>query len=460
MDASRLGLDRPVTTWGASNTESIGNSFEGYVQQGYKTNGVIFAVILARMLLFTEARFQFQQLDKGRPGNLFGNTDLALLETPWPNGTTGDLLARMEQDASLAGNAFIARRFVDRQMQLRRLRPDRVDIILGSVDGTEEGIDARPLGYLHWSNGYRSGKPTTLLLEDVAHFAPIPDPTALFRGMSWLTPIAEEIRSDTAATRHKGRFFDNAATPNLAVALNEAVPKNDALELIDAMSEHEGVDNAYKTLWLAGGADVKVVGADLKQLDFKVTQGAGETRIAAAGGVPPVIVGLSEGLQQATYSNYGQARRKFGDGWARPQWRMAAACLQKLIQTPAGSRLWYDDRDISFLQEDQKDAAEILKVDAESIRTLTDGGYTPDSVVAAVQARNPALLVHSGLIPVQLQSPDANGTPTPRSIAETVQKLYLGVDVVLSADEARKILEDAGAPISGPMPEPSTGGGI
>ncbi|HPZ51067.1 MAG TPA: hypothetical protein PLA44_14540, partial [Propionibacteriaceae bacterium] len=72
MDASRLGLDRPVTTWGASNTESIGNSFEGYVQQGYKTNGVIFAVILARMLLFTEARFQFQQLDKGRPGNLFG----------------------------------------------------------------------------------------------------------------------------------------------------------------------------------------------------------------------------------------------------------------------------------------------------------------------------------------------------------------------------------------------------
>jgi hypothetical protein len=123
-----------------------------------------------------------------------------------------------------------------------------------------------------------------------------------------------------------------------------------------------------------------------------------------------VIVGLSEGLQQATYSNYGQARRKFGDGWARPQWRMAAACLQKLIPTPAGSRLWYDDRDISFLQEDQKDAAEILKVDAESIRTLTDGGYTPESVVAAVQARNPALLVHSGLIPVQLQPPGSGNS--------------------------------------------------
>ena len=44
--------------------------------------------------------------------------------------------------------------------------------------------------------------------------------------------------------------------------------------------------NAYKTLFLAGGADVKVVGADLKQVDFKQVQGAGETRIAAAAGVP------------------------------------------------------------------------------------------------------------------------------------------------------------------------------
>ena len=31
--------------------------------------------------------------------------------------------------------------------------------------------------------------------------------------------------------------------------------------------------------------------ANLKELDFKSTQGAGETRIAAAAGVPPVIVG-------------------------------------------------------------------------------------------------------------------------------------------------------------------------
>ena len=33
-------------------------------------------------------------------------------------------------------------------------------------------------------------------------------------GMSWLQPLVREILSDQAATLHKQRFFENAATPN------------------------------------------------------------------------------------------------------------------------------------------------------------------------------------------------------------------------------------------------------
>ena len=216
------------------------------------------------------------------------------------------------------------------------------------------------------------------------------------------------------ATQHKLKFFENAATPNLAVSLSDRLDPDAFKRFVAEMAQsHDGVDNAYKTLYLGGGATPTVIGADLKQLDFKVTQGAGETRIAAAGGVPPVIVGLSEGLQQATYSNYGQARRKFADGWARPQWRMAAAALQSIVPAPTGSRLWYDDRDISFLQEDQKDAADIQQADAVTVKTLVDAGYTPASVVAAVDARDMTLLVHSGLVSVQLQTPGAQPEGAP-----------------------------------------------
>ena len=114
---------------------------------------------------------------------------------------------------------------------------------------------------------------------------------------------------------------------------------------------------AYKTMYLAGGADVTIVGSDLKQLDFKLTQGAGETRIAAAAGVPPIIVGLSEGLQAATYSNYGQARRRFSDLTMRPLWGNVVGSLATIVPVPGGAELWYDDRDIPFLAEDRKDEA-------------------------------------------------------------------------------------------------------
>ena len=211
------------------------------------------------------------------------------------------------------------------------------------------------------------------------------------------------------ATLHKGRFFDHAATPNLAVSLDKALTRDQYAEFVTAMSEHEGVGNAYKTMWLGGGADVKVIGADLKQLDFKLTQGAGETRICAAGGVPPIIVGLSEGLSAATYSNYGMARRKFGDHWARPQWRAAAAALESVMSPKPGTRLWYDDRDISFLQEDRKDDAEIMRLRAVTVRNLLDAGYKPESVVAAVEAGDLTKLEHSGLYSVQLQRPGSAG---------------------------------------------------
>lgn len=406
-NGNNYGLGSNVqTTMVGTNTESIGSSFAGYVNAGYKGNGVVFAVILARMLLFSEARFMWQRIHEGRPGELFADAELNVLDRPWTNATIGTLLSRIEQDVSLAGNFYGVRR----ESSLRRLSPQNVQVVYGSLTG--DPIDSEPVAYLHWPSGVGSGQPTQLMASEVVHYAPIPDPTAMFRGMSWLTPLVDEIRSDTAATRHKSRFFDNAATPNLAVSLDKAYTRQEYVDFVTAMQDHEGAENAYKTLWLGGGADVKVIGADLKQLDFKLTQGAGETRICAAGGVPPIIVGLSEGLQAATYSNYGMARRKFGDHWARPQWRSVAGALETVLARPADARLWYDDRDISFLQEDMKDDAEIQHQRASTIKTLVDSGYLPETVVDAVDSGDLTKLVHSGLYSVMLQ-PAGSGPSLP-----------------------------------------------
>lgn len=390
-----------------SEREQIENDFLGYVAGIYKRNGPISALISVRMSIFAEARFMFRQLNDGRPGGLVGGPGLALLQNPWPGGTTGDLLARMEQDASLAGNAYIAKI----GGRLRRLRPDWVTIITASESEPDlygAAIDAEVVAYMYEPQGRQGDGAVLLTPSQVAHYAPKPDPESNWRGMSWITPVLSEIKADHAATKHKLKFFENGASPQVIVSYDASIGFETYKKYKDAMTaQHQGVDNAYKTLHMGGGADAKIVGSDLRQLDFKSTQGAGETRLAAAAGVPSVIVGFSEGLSGSSLNqgNFAAARRLLADGRLRPMWRNAAGSLARITTVPAGHELWFDERDISFLREDARDSAEIQAKRAGTIRQLIDAGYTPDSVVLAVDADDFSLLVHSGLYSVQLQAP-------------------------------------------------------
>lgn len=403
-----IGLQQTLVGDG---TEPPDSAFASIVNSAYRTSGPVFSCILARAMLFSEARFQWQELRDGRPGRLFGNQALALLEEPWPNGTTGEMLWRAEQDVSLAGNAYLRLH----RGRLWRLRPDWMTIVLGSqmeVDDPSEAIDAEVIGFI-WKPTGLGKRGVPLLPEEVMHWSPIPDPLFTYRGMSWLTPVLREVAADNQAVIHKQVFFENGATPNLVVMPDATVSYDEFKEFReDFADQHEGVWNAYKTLFLGGGSKVEKVGMTFKEMDYSVLQGNVETRIAAAAGVPPIVAGFSEGLEAATYSNYGQARRKFGDHFARPQWRSFAAAVAKLLpQPPGGNRLWYDDRDIAFLREDTGDEAEIRGKDATTIKMLVDAGFEPNAAVAYVQAGNLDELndQHTGLTSVQLLPPGTVG---------------------------------------------------
>lgn len=781
-------------------TERSSDGFQYVAATAYATNGVVFACMLVRMLVFSSIRFQWQRLRNGKPSDTYGTRDLRLLERPWPNGTTQDLLTRMIQDADLAGNSYwtvnssLARLGTqDPGSELVRLRPDWVEIV-GRKRTMNRGRNSRtPLvnrgegfvgwekvGYVYTEGGPGASEPVVFTVDEVAHYAPIPDPMAVFTGMSWITPILREIQADKEMTRHQRKFFEQgapqpldakiltpdgwstmgdmrvgsrvigsdgkphevvavypqgvkdiyrvtfsggatvectrdhlwsvasiadrrkgitrtmtlgeiidggvryasgpakwsvplvtpvefdpqgdlpvhpyllgsllgdgsfrigngegSATITLATHIDDADEQQEAIgvllpdgvqikrrdrggwsefrfvreagiyrnplaaairdlgllnklgyekliprrymlasvnervallqglldtdghvdkrqpntitftstsrdlaaqvaelanglggigtvrksreatgttraqwvaritrlpewitpfrlqrkvdvyrptrrggayryiqsvELVDRREaqciavdcdDHlyvtdgyvlthntpnmvikhfpgapgvqgpsidaikrfaqeldkasAGTENAYKTLHLYPGAEATVVGANLRDIDFKEVRGGGETRIAAAAGVPPVIVGLSEGLEAATYSNYSQARRRFADGTMHPLWQNAAGTLEDVLTIPDdASRLWYDATHVPFLREDEKDAAEIARVRAETINSYITAGYEPDSVVAAVEADDPRLLVHSGLYSVQLQQPGAENGPAFASAA-------------------------------------------
>lgn len=408
------------SSWGRMKDEEIVHK----VSDAYRRSGPVFALSFARMQVFSQARFQWTRAVDGTPNDLFGSRDLAVLETPWPGARTSALLSRMEVDDTQAGNAFIRRvRRPGEFDRLVRLRPEWMTVILGSMEDAEnpwEAPDVEVLGYAYRPNG-DGGRMKVFGRDEIAHYMPVPDPVANFRGQSWVTSSLTTMKADEASEVHKFKFFENAATPNLAIKFDPTVTVDQVRKFKELLEEeHKGRFNAYKTLYLGGGADPEVIGKDFKQLSFDVVQAKGETRLASAAGVPVSWVGFSEGLKGSALNdgNYNASRRRFGDGTIQFLWEGAATAFEAILERPAArqgdapAHLTVDPRSVPFLREDVNDQADARQKDALTIESLVRGGFTPESAVAAVQTGDWSRLKHSGLVSVQLQKPGQTDAPT------------------------------------------------
>lgn len=419
----------PLGAYGGSASEDhedVPNDFQSYVAQAYKGSGAVFAGMEAWRLAFCEVRFQYQKMVQGRPGKLFGVPALELLEEPWENAFTADLLARAINHFHLAGNHYVVTEGVGENARLRVLRPDWVSIILTAPP--DKAVKSDIAGYLYKPGGTEDKSLWKVYPIDgsqgtVAHWAPIPDPDAQYRGLSPLTSILTEIQSDKAIIRHKSKWFQHGASPSIAVSFKDIVTDEQFTKMMKAMKrEHTGVDNAYKPLFLGGGADVKVLNAE--PIDWLNVGGHGETRILAALNIHPTLVGLAENLHGSTLNqgNYNAAKDRFIDMGLRPQWRSLCQAYSVLVPKLKGARLWYDGRDIAFLRADKAAEAEYLQSIATTISSLVTNGFTADSAKLYALERDPTLLVHTGYVSVQLQLPGqaAGGGAAPGGTQPTV----------------------------------------
>jgi 8-oxo-dGTP pyrophosphatase MutT (NUDIX family)/phage portal protein BeeE len=402
-----LGAAGINTSYGKTPAEPIGNSYEGYAVGLLFADGPVSAVEAFRLRVFAQAPPLFQtRQPNGRPGDLYDDDSLDLLLTPWPGGTCSDLMKRALIHGDLGGNAYIVE--IDGELVL--LRPDWVEIILAPRYDRGKQCGFKQVGIAYYEGGVNTADPAIFLVGEYAHFVPgMPDPLASYRGMSWMTPVIREVQSDKSATDHAGKFFENAATPNLAVSLPKELTTHQFkafVEMMDARSK--GSDHAYETLYTGGGADVTVIGANMQQMNTTGFQGKIETRIANAGGVPPTLLNFSEGMQGSSLNagNYTPAKRSFVDTTGRDLWGNWYGSMQVLVPPPnQRDRLTYDPRDIPFLHEDQKDVAEIKAAEASTMNTLVTAGWDKTSIIKAVIAGDWTMLVDTGLVSVQLLPP-------------------------------------------------------
>jgi hypothetical protein len=412
-----------MSTYGQPDRESVVPQLALGAANAFGTSSVAFSAILARIMLFSEARFQLQSVSDKK---LFGNQSLVILERPWPDGTTGELLARMELDVSLAGNAYIWDSGDDR---LVRWRPDWVTIISEIVQGPR-GPYRQKVGYYFEppkDAQAQYGDPQMVPVGEVAHWAPVPDPQAEFRGMSWLTPVLREIQADSAMTTYKTKYLENAATPNLLIKYAQKLQPG----TIDSLREritgrYGGVNNAFKTIVLDQGADLTVIGNSLSQMDFSTVQSAGTERILAASMVPAVLVGL-EPLRGAG-RGYEESIGKLANLWGRPQWRSACGALQKLVPgiPEQGIRLWYDTSDIAALQDTETNQAQVTLVRSQAMLVCRQAGFTQESIVAFIRSGDPGQLVPDPGAPPPQGSTQQHMLPQPPGSGPGVQPLPAG----------------------------------
>ena len=397
-----------TTTYASPDHEAILPTLTSFAQDANANTSPVFAAILVRMMMLAEAAFQFQAKDDR---HLYGNTSLSVLEHPWgPGSTSGELIARCEQDASVAGNSYTWS--PPGEDVLVRLRPDWVTIVSELVRVPGGGTYRRKIGYWFQPPAAVAGQGAGFLAPaaEVAHWAPIPDPQASFRGMSWLTPVTRDIQGDDRMAQYKIRYLDANATPNLVIKYAQKLQRSTIDELRERMTaRYGGPDNAGRTLVLDQGADLVAVGNSLTQIDFAAVSLVGTERILAASGVPPMLVGL-ESMQGSGMRSYPDVMHRFVNLTLHPLWRSMCAALEPLVPgVPAGSRLWVNTGDIPALQDAEQVRAQVALVRMQALLAAVQAGYTHESALLAVDSGD-------------LSQLKAGGTGTPGA-AQPVQHL-------------------------------------
>ena len=394
-----------------SKPDQVDNGFVSYVQRVHDRHGVVAAAVVTRALLLSQVRFKWRRPD----GSLYGNRDLAPLERPG-SYTRPDFLSRLEHDVSYSGTALVGRRGAE----LFRLAPDKTTFILKSEsDPSWEGdtlvppFDAKVVG-LSYNSGKASGRIEVFFPGEFAVWAPNPDPVFFWRGTSWISSVMREILIDGQVTDHESKFFEKAATPGLVFMMDPSRSADEIKayqEVVDR--KFAGNENSYKNMFLGGATDVKVVGSAMNDLGLGELQGTFENRVAVRSRIPAVVLGTKEALSGSSLNagNYSAARRMLADGWFTPTVDGLCAALEPLVSVPSdGSELGFDPSRVLFLQEDQKDEADIMQTKSVAYRQLVEAGADPDSARDYLMTGDMSKLVHTGNVSVQLQPPgNVNG---------------------------------------------------
>lgn len=240
-------------------------------------------------------------------------------------------------------NWWLERNNLGQIMNLWPLRPDRVGPVYANEDDYASG-ERVLIGWSYLVPG--TTRYLGLARRDVLTFN-FPDPMGesggIVEGLGPLQVLASEVGADNEATKYVGNLLANDARPGVVLKIKGSLKGPDALNdariIKAAFVEDYGGTRRGEPGVVDSDTDVVQIGFNLKDLEFPNLRRIAESRIAAAFGVPAMLIGLLVGLERSTFSNYEQARAFFAESTLATYWRRFADQYTNDIASEFGAEI-------------------------------------------------------------------------------------------------------------------------
>jgi HK97 family phage portal protein len=276
--------------------------------------------------------------------------------------------------------------------------------------------------------------------SDVVHWKEY-NPDSTLRGLSPLEPLRSTLENEDAARRATSSFWRNGARPGVALSHpgNLSQPAADRLKVQwDLLAA--GADNTGNTVVLEEGMEPKVMSLSAEEAQYIETRKLNREEACAIYDIPPPVVHI---LDRATFTNIvEQMRSMYRDSMTPPLNSLESDLETQLRMVDFAD----DDVYAEFLMD------EVLRGDfeqrTESYQKGINSGWLTPAEVRQKENLPPVegsdrLLINSTLVPLAQNAVD-EGAKRAGDIALLLQKIYLAVGKVITVEEARQLVTQAG----------------
>lgn len=345
-----------IPSWMANVTWLMLTKFLSLVDEGYKKNAVVYACIRVLATSAGEPPLKiYRPGDAGKLEELPDHPLALLLRRPNALMTEFEFIELVVTQLSICGQTFWWKERANngQVIGLWPLRPDRMQPQLGA------GAADLLRGWHYWLDGAIFPLP----VADV-FYVNYPDPGdetgGILGGLGPLQVLAREVDTDNEATTFVYAMLKNYAMPGVVIQSKAKLNPKEARELRDKFESRYGDMNRGKPAIIDADTTVSTLSHNMRDMTFPDVRSLGEARIAAAFGVPAILVGLKVGLDRSTFSNMAEAREYFAETTLSVLWRRLADQVTADLLAEFGEPglvAMFDTASVRALQGQQREKA-------------------------------------------------------------------------------------------------------